>query len=61
MVQMIWGKWKKKESERIAYALILGIVVLFFFYQELSWIEDEEINVEIENMMVCIERYKDIS
>jgi len=47
----------KKKSKRIAYALILGIVFLFFFYQELSWIEDEGINTEIEKMMVYIERY----
>ena len=47
----------KKKSKRIAYALILGIVLLFFFYQELSWIEDEGINTEIEKMMVYIERY----
>ena len=47
----------KKKSKRKAYALILGIVLLFFFYQELSWIEDEGINTEIEKMMVYIERY----
>jgi hypothetical protein len=47
----------KKKSKRIAYALILGIVLLFFFYQELSWIEDEGINTEIEKMMIYIERY----
>jgi len=57
MVQMIWGKEMKKKSKRIAYALILGIVLLFFFYQELSGIEDEGINTEIEKMMVYIERY----
>jgi hypothetical protein len=27
----------KEKSKRIAYALILSIVLLFFFYQELSW------------------------
>ena len=47
----------KKKSKRIAYTLILGIVLLSFFYQELSWIEDEEINTEIEKIMVYIERY----
>ncbi len=47
----------KEKSKRIAYALILSIVLLFFFYQELSWIEDEGINTEIEKMMVYIERY----
>lgn len=47
----------KKKSKRIAYTLILGIVLLFFFYQELSWIEDEGINTEIEKIMVYIERY----
>ena len=47
----------KKKSKRIAYTLILGMVLLFFFYQELSWIEDEGINTEIEKMMVYIERY----
>ncbi len=47
----------KKKSKRIAYTLILGIVLLSFFYQELSWIEDEGINTEIEKMMVYIERY----
>ena len=47
----------KKKSKRIAYALILGIVLLFFFYQELSSIGDEAINTEIEKMMVYIERY----
>jgi hypothetical protein len=57
MVQMIWRKGMKKKNKRIAYALILGIVLLFFFYQELSWIEDEGINTEIEKMMIYIERY----
>jgi hypothetical protein len=47
----------KKRSKRIAYALILSIVLLFFFYQELSWTEDEGIDTEIEKMMVYIERY----
>ena len=47
----------KKKSKRIAYALILGIVFLFFFYQELSWTGDEGINTEIEKIMVYIERY----
>jgi hypothetical protein len=54
---MIWRKEMKEKSKRIAYALILGIVLLFFFYQELSWIEDEGINTEIEKIMVYIERY----
>jgi hypothetical protein len=57
MVQMIWRIGMKKKSKRIAYALILGIVLPFFFYQELSWIEDEGINTEIEKIMVYIERY----
>jgi soluble lytic murein transglycosylase-like protein len=47
----------KKKSKRIAYALILGIVLLSFFYQELSCIEDEAIDSEIEKIMIYIERY----
>jgi len=47
----------KKKSKRIAYALILGIVLMFLSYQGLSSIEDEGINTEIEKIMVYIERY----
>jgi len=47
----------KKKSKRIAYALILGIVLMSLSYQELSSIEDEGINTEIEKIMVYIERY----
>jgi soluble lytic murein transglycosylase-like protein len=47
----------KKKSKRIAYALILGIVLMFLSYQELSSIEDAGINTEIEKIMVYIERY----
>ena len=57
MVQMIWRKDDKEESKRIVFALIGGIVLLPFLCQELSWIEDEGINTEIEKIMVYIERY----
>jgi hypothetical protein len=44
-------------SKRIFFAFIGGIILLPFLCQELSWIEDEGINTEIEKIMVYIERY----
>jgi hypothetical protein len=57
MAQMIWRKMIRKISKRIVLALIGGMILLPFLFQELSWIGDEGINTEIEKIMIYIERY----
>lgn len=57
MVQMIWRKMIRKISKRIVLALIGGMILLPFLFQELSWTRDEAINTEIEKIMIYIERY----